>query len=201
MTDGDQRQRGRSNVKKRSWFRPRVAVAAGVAVAVLGATAATGATTATASTVTIYAAPVTIEFMNHADDRIRGMSANPFTPNEQALVLVANGTEKRNGPFPGDDVLYSFKLYSDPGLSQSAGTAMFTCYYLFAKRATCEAYFDLAKGLVVADGQIAFGSSKFTLGVSGGTKGYLGVRGSVTATPAAGHAALAQRLDIDIVLP
>ena len=52
---------------------------------------------------TIYAVATGAQFMNHADDRIRGMSANPFTPNQQALVILANGTEKKNGPFPGDD--------------------------------------------------------------------------------------------------
>jgi hypothetical protein len=28
---------------------------------------------------TVYAVPATVQFMNHADDRLRGMSANPFS--------------------------------------------------------------------------------------------------------------------------
>ncbi len=85
---------------------------------------------------TVYAVATTAQFMNHADDRIRGMSANPFIPNEQALVIVSNGKEKQKGPFPGDDILYTFKLYPTANLTKSNGSAFFTCYYAFAKRAS-----------------------------------------------------------------
>ncbi len=121
----------------------------------------------------MYAAPTRVQFMNHADDRIRGMSANPFTPSQQALVILANGTEKKNGPFPGDDVLYSFALYPNSKLSKSNGSALFTCYFTFIKRATCEAYFQLKTGLVLASGQVRFNSTRFTLSVVGGTNAYL----------------------------
>ncbi len=150
---------------------------------------------------TIYAKPSTIEFMNHADDRVRGMAANPFAANAQALVLVTKGAEKGNGPFPGDDVLYTFKLYPDAGLSKSNGTATFTCYYTFAKRATCEAYFRLTDGLLLASGQIQFGSSHFTLSASGGTEAYLGQGGAVTAVTGTGKPTAAQRLQVDLVKP
>jgi hypothetical protein len=145
---------------------------------------------------TIYAVVSSAQFMNHADDRIRGMSQNPFTPNEQALVIVDKGTEKGNGPFPGDDVLYRFKLYTSPSFGKSTTSALFTCYYDFFKRATCDAYFELGGGIVVASGQVAFGSSRFTLSVSGGTSRYLGARGEVVAAPAAKDA---QRLDFALV--
>ena len=110
--------------------------------------------------------------MNHADDRLRGMSTNPFKLKAQAVIFNANGKEKGNGPFPGDDILYAFKLFADAKRTQPTGTAMFTCYYGFGKRATCDSYFDLAKGLLLASGQVPFGKTHFALGVTGGTHGY-----------------------------
>ena len=101
----------------------------------------------------MYAVATTAQFMNHADDRLRGMSTNPFNVNTRALVIITKGQEKGNGPFPGDDILYSFKLYSDPKLPNANGSAMFTCYYNFVKRATCDSYFELDGGLVLASGQ------------------------------------------------
>jgi hypothetical protein len=170
---------------------------------VVGATAAGVARSADSSgkSFAIYAKPSTVEFMNHADDRVRGMAANPFAANAQALVLVTKGTEKGNGPFPGDDILYTFKLYPDAKLSKSDGTATFTCYYTFAKRATCEAYFKLNGGLLLASGQIQFGSSHFTLSASGGTEAYLGQRGAVTGVTGSGSPTAVQELQVDLVKP
>jgi hypothetical protein len=145
---------------------------------------------------TVYAVPTTAQFMNHADDRLRGMTTNPFNIRSQGLVIATNGKEKGNGPFPGDDILYSFKLYGDPRLANLAGLAMFTCYYTFAKRATCDSYFDLGSGLVLATGQVVFDGTRFTLGVSGGTGSYLGALGEVRASPAARNA---ERLEVRLV--
>ena len=145
-------------------------------------------------TFSVYAAPTTVQFMNHADDRIRGMSANPFTPTQKSLVLVANGTEKKAGPFPGDDVLYTFKLYHDSDFRKHVGTALFTCYFAFAKKATCEGYFELGSNELVADGQITFDRSKFALAVAGGIGADLGARGQVLAFGLA-HRADAERFD------
>ena len=78
------------------------------------------------------------------------------------MIVNANGKEKGNGPFPGDDILYSFKLYSDPKLDKPAGSAMFTCYYTFAKRATCDSYFELDGGVLLASGQVVFDGTRFT---------------------------------------
>ena len=43
----------------------------------LPAAGASGSARAT-RTFTVYAVPATVQFMNHADDRLRGMSSNPF---------------------------------------------------------------------------------------------------------------------------
>jgi hypothetical protein len=145
--------------------------------------AKTGTTAPRTRRLTVDAVATTAQFMNHADDRIRGMSNNPFTPEAQSLVIIAKGKEKDNGPFPGDDVLYSFSLRSVKSRTQAAGSAIFTCYYDFLKRATCDAYFDLANGLVLASGQVTFGSTHFTLTVTGGTGRYVAATGEVVATP------------------
>ena len=144
---------------------------------------------------TVYAVPTTVQFMNHADDRLRGMSTNPFKLKAQAAILNANGKEKGNGPFPGDDILYSFKLFGDAAGTQPMGSAIFTCYYGFDKRATCDSYFDLAKGLLLASGQVPFGQTHFTLGVTGGTHAYLGALGQLSSAPAAKNA---QRFDLQV---
>jgi len=160
----------------------------------LPVTAASGASQASQK-LTVYAVPATVQFMNHADDRLRGMSTNPFNLKAEAVIIDAGGKEKGNGPFPGDDVLYAFKLYSDAKRSKPVGTAMFTCYYEFKKRATCDSYFDLANGLVLASGQVPFGATHFTLAVTGGTKAYFGALGQVDSVPAAGNA---QRFDLRV---
>ena len=144
--------------------------------------------TGTTAASTVYAVASTAQFMNHADDRVRGMSTNPFNIHSLGLVIFTKGVEKGNGPFPGDDVLYTFKLYSDASLTRSAGSAIFTCYYNFVKHAICDSYFALDRGLVLAAGPIAFNSTKFSLSVTGGTSTYAGALGEVDATPAAGNA-------------
>jgi hypothetical protein len=149
----------------------------------------------TSQKLTLYAVPATVQFMNHADDRLRGMSTNPFNLKAEAVIIGANGKEKGNGPFPGDDILYAFKLFGDAKRTKPIGTAMFTCYYGFSKRATCESYFDLAKGLLLASGQVPFGAGRFTLGVTGGTRAYFGALGQLDSVPAAGNA---QRFDLEV---
>jgi len=162
---------------------------AGVALlaAALAVPAASGSTQASQK-LTVYAVPATIQFMNHADDRLRGMSTNPFKLKADAVIIGANGKEKGYGPFPGDDILYGFKIFSDAKRTKQIGTAMFTCYYQFQKRATCDSYFDLSGGVVLATGQVRFGVSRFALAVTGGTRTYFGALGQVDSTPAAGNA-------------
>ena len=161
--------------------------AVAVLVLAFAVSAASGATQAS-QRLTVYAVPTTVQFMNHADDRLRGMSANPFNLKAQALIFNDNGKEKVDGPFPGDDILYAFKLFSDAARTKPAGSAIFTCYYSFGKRATCDSYFDLASGLLLASGQVPFDASHFALGVTGGTRAYFGALGQVNSAPAAGNA-------------
>lgn len=163
--------------------------------AALPAASAAAASPVAQKSLRVYATPTTVQFLNHADDRLRGMSTNPFNLKQEVVILGKNGKEKGNGPFPGDDILYAFKLFADTKHSVPAGTAMFTCYYDFGKRATCDAYFDLAKGLLLASGKVAFGGTRFTLGITGGTNAYFGALGQVGSSPAARNA---QRFDLQV---
>lgn len=142
---------------------------------------------------TVYAVPATVQFMNHADDRLRGMSTNPFKLKSDAVIIGAGGKEKGLGPFPGDDVLYGFKVFSDAKRTKQVGTAIFTCYYTFAKRATCDSYFELAGGVILASGQVPFGQPHFALGVTGGTQAYFGALGEASSSAAAGNS---ERFDL-----
>jgi hypothetical protein len=188
-------------VKNRDWGS-RVEVIAmilGVAACLSGAASASaGVAGSRATTFTLYAKPLTVEFMNHADDRVRGMATNPFAAATAGLVIVAKGTEKSNGPFAGDDVLYTFNLYSTPALSKPTGTATFTCYFEFAKKATCEAYFKLANGLLLASGQVPFDGTRFSMQTEGGTSAFVGRRGAITAVSGGPNDVKAQRLDVTL---
>jgi hypothetical protein len=179
---------------RRTWRVVTVLVASTVVLAALAATRASSSPARTVASgsqgasrhFTIFAVAKTVQFMNHEDDRRRGMTNNPFEVNRaKALKVHIEGTEKKNGPFPGDDVLYSFELYSGSGLAKRAGSAIFTCYYDIAKHATCDAYFDLASGSILATGSVVYNHPRFQLSVGGGTRQYFAARGEVAATPAA----------------
>jgi hypothetical protein len=178
----------------RTTFARCVAGSVVLVAAALLVARASGASSASQK-LTIYAVPATVQFMNHADDRLRGMSTNPFKLKSEAVILGQGGKEKGNGPFPGDDILYGFKLFADAKRTKPVGAAMFTCYYQFVKRATCDSYFDLHKGLLLASGQVRFGATHFRLGLIGGTHSYLGALGQVDSTQATGNA---QRFDLSV---
>jgi hypothetical protein len=175
----------------------RARVWAVVAAALVAAAFAGSAQPAPGKKLTIYVVATTAQFMNHADDRLRGMTTNPFNVLKgQAQVIAAGGKEKGHGPFPGDDILYSFRVYSDAKLKKHVGFAMFTCYFNFVKRATCESYFELEDGLLLASGQVVFNGTRFTLSVTGGTGRYLGALGEAKASAAARNA---ERLDLRLL--
>lgn len=170
-------------------------VAAVAAAALLAVALPAGAAGPVVKKRTVYAAPATVQFMNHADDRLRGMSTNPFNQKAAAVIIDADGNEKASGPFPGDDILYGFTLFADARRTKAVGAAMFTCYYQFAKVATCDSYFELDGGVLLASGEVKFGVKHFVLGVIGGTKAYFGGAGQVDSAPAAGNL---QRFDLTL---
>jgi hypothetical protein len=168
-----------------------------VAILVVAFLSACGAALAAPpSRLTLYAVPTTVQFMNHADDRLRGMTTNPFASAAQGQVIASGANEKKAGPFPGDDVLYSFDLYTKPARGKRLGSAIFTCYYDFGKHAVCDSYFDLDGGLILGSGSVALGNPRFVLSVTGGTRTYLGALGQVTSVPAPKNT---QRYDLQLI--
>jgi hypothetical protein len=149
-------------------------------------TAATVAGSAGAATgpkkLTIYSVATLAQFINHADDRQRARTNNPFKGNLEKLALGEN--DRGDGPFPGDSTLYSFNLYMSKNQKQKAGTATYTCHYNFEKRALCTVYYKLKDGsTLLASGPVNFNSTSFKLAVTGGTKTYLGANGQVAMIP------------------
>ncbi len=145
-----------------------------------GVTASSAAAATSQKTLTLYAVASKYQFIDHADDRARGLVKNPFNADIKQLDPKAKEYEKGHGPYPGDDALFTFKLYSDASLKQRVGSAVYECVYNFNKHAMCNADYDLSKGSLFASGPIDFNSPDFSLAVTGGTGKYLGAHGQVS---------------------
>jgi hypothetical protein len=141
----------------------------------------------------IYSVASQEQFINNNDDEARGDVNNPFgTHNKTAAADKENG----KGPFPGDEALFSFKLYGTSTLKTSTGTAVFVCLYEFGKNAFCHASFQVDGGTLIASGVVSFDATRFAFAVVGGSGKYSGVTGDVHATPGAkGAQRLAFALD------
>ena len=118
--------------------------------------------------------------MNNADDRQRGQGNNPFGNYKD---LTATTREKGNGPFPGDQALFQFTLYSSSDLKRPVGTAVLTCLYNFRKNAYCAATYTLKGGTLVGAGSLDFNAPTFEIAVTGGTGKYRSATGDVEASP------------------
>jgi len=137
-------------------------------------------------TLTLYATAEQEQYVNNSDSLQRGEGNNPFG-NYKDLEPLAN--KNANGPFPGDEALFSFNLYTGPSLTKRAGTALFTCQYNFNKNAFCDASFQMASGgTLIASGAFNFTASKFSLAITGGYGAFVNKRGSMTDIPSANHA-------------
>jgi hypothetical protein len=132
----------------------------------------------------LYAKPTRAQFINHADDRARGLKSNPFNADIVLPPPPRANTGKKGGR-AGDNALFAFKLYSGPNLKRLVGTATYSCTFNFAHEAICEADFEFAHGSMVAMGPAQLGSSftKIVLPVTGGTGRYVGAHGQMTSTP------------------
>ena len=126
------------------------------------------------------------QYINNSDSASRGQGNNPFGNYKDLAPLV---NKNSNGPFPGDEALFSFNLYSNPTLKTKVGAAIFTCQYSFNKNAYCDVSFQLAKGgTLIASGSFDFNASNFSLAVTGGYGSYEGSYGTMQETPSAHHA-------------
>ncbi len=135
---------------------------------------------------TLYATAEQEQYVNNSDSLTRGAGNNPFG-NYKDLEPLAN--KNAAGPFPGDEALFSFNLFTGPDLKKRAGSAIFTCQYNFNKNAFCDASFHLnSGGTLIASGAFNFTASKFALAITGGYGAFLNKRGSMTDVPSANHA-------------
>lgn len=130
---------------------------------------------------TLYSLTTEEQFLNHADDRRRGYGDNPFG-NFHAPTATTRAHNK--GPFPGDNALFTFNLYTSKDRKQLAGTATLTCMYNFNKNAFCDATYELTGGTLVGAAALNFDAKDYTLIITGGTRKYRAVTGTVESKEA-----------------
>ena len=161
--------------------RLAVALAAVATAAMLAVPAAQA--TAKGRSLVYYAKPTRAQFINHADDRTRGLRLNPF--NADVLPPPPKANTGKKGGRAGDNALFSFRLYADSSLRRLVGTAIFSCTFNFAHEAICEGDFALSHGTMIAMGPAQLDSSftEMVLPVTGGTGRYAGAHGQVTSMP------------------
>jgi hypothetical protein len=168
-------------IGKSQAFLPALGLAAVILAALTAAGGAAAAQGTGQKALTIYSQATLAQFINHQDDRQRALKNSPFTGDTGKFNTSTAG----NGPFPGDDTLYSFNLFTDQSLKNQIGSAVYTCHYNFAKHALCTVYYTLGKGTLLAAGPVDFTATSFTLALTGGTKTYIGANGQVVMTPVA----------------
>jgi len=161
--------------------RPAAALAALAVVAIAVTTAVPVAPAATQGrSLVLYAKPARAEFVNHNDDRERGILKNPFGSDYLPTPPSANSAKK--GARAGDNALFSLKLYSDRNLTRHVGTAIYSCTFNFAREAICDGHFQLRDGAMFAMGPANLGSGNLVLPVIGGTGRYSGAHGQLSST-------------------
>jgi hypothetical protein len=168
-----------------TWRRmSRRVPAALIAVAVVATVAVPVAlaTTQARRSFVLYAKPTRAQFINHADDRDRGNTTNPF--GDGALPTPPDANSAKKGARAGDNALFTLKLYSDAKLRRPVGTASYSCTVNFAQQAICEGQFELGNGTMIAMGPADLKTGELVLPVSGGTGRYAGARGQLTSRSA-----------------
>jgi hypothetical protein len=124
-------------------------------------------------------------FVNNDDDEARGAVNNPFGIDD---AKASAKDESGSGPFPGDEALFEFGMFSSSKLDTDAGSGVYTCEYSFAKTAFCNVTFELDGGTLDGDGTLDFGAHSWALTITGGTGRYAGLSGEVDAAPSGRHA-------------
>jgi len=142
----------------------------------------TGAPSAGHQRITAYTMPGQQTFVDNNDDEARGDVNNPFgTHDSKAATIVS---EHANGPFAGDEALFSFRIYSNARLTRKAGSAVYTCQYYFDKDAFCDASFQFGSGgTLFAAGTLNFDATRFALAITGGSGKYSRTEGNVQVSP------------------
>ena len=162
------------------------APAASTVVAVLlftGITPTSGAQARVGKGAVLYSVGTAEQYVNNADDRARGKGHNPFGNFHDASATATHG----GGPYPGDEALFKFKLYTSSTLKSLIGSAVFTCLYDFNKDAFCDASYSLNDGTVFGAGTLDTTADSFAIPITGGTGKYLGLMGVIHASPGPSH--------------
>jgi hypothetical protein len=161
-------------------------------VALVAAGAASSAPTrAIPPALTLYSSPTHEAFVANADDEVRGDVSNPFGTHISREASGLANLDEKQGPFPGDEALFTFDVFATGKLQASVGNAVFTCQYYFDKNAFCDVSFQLKGGSLIAAGAFNFNAKTFALAITGGYGSYSGASGDVEASPSG---KLAQRL-------
>lgn len=160
----------------------RAAALTVAAVCVAGIVASPGTAATAPRALTIFTVASGVQFINTGDDRARGVKNNPFDATTNKLRPKVS--ETGNGPFAGDVAVFGFDLYKTRALKEGNGTASYTCFFNYARRALCQAYYELRGGTLTAAGPVDFNDTGFTLVVTGGTKKYIAARGQVSSAQA-----------------
>jgi len=150
-----------------------------------GVSSGSAAVAARPQRLTLYSAATAEQFVNNEDDRARGAGNNPFGAYSD---FTSSTEEKGGGPFPGDQSVFTFDLYTGPTLKTKAGSAVFTCQYGFDKNAFCDASYRLTGGTLFGAGAFNFTTTMFTLAITGGYGNYIGMTGDVETTPSINNA-------------
>lgn len=117
--------------------------------------------------IVLYSEALQEQFIDNRDDEARGDVNNPIGyTNAKAAAVVS---EHEHGPFAGDEAFYTFKLFRNAKLTESAGSAAFTCEYLFRRDAFCFASYQLSGGSLTGAGTFDFNAKRFTIAITGGT--------------------------------
>lgn len=134
-----------------------------------------------ASTITLYSVVSEVQFVNHEDDRARGLGSNPFGNYRGSGLATQN--EIADGPLPGDQGLFVYKLYANATLKKSVGTGVLMCEFGFNKTGDCDVEYQLDGGSVIAIGAVnGLARDRFGLVITGGTGTYSGVTGNIEAS-------------------
>jgi allene oxide cyclase-like protein len=178
-------------VKRRIETILALAVVAAAISAAGTAGAATAKKVATARTLTFYTIATAAQFVNNADDRLRGKGANPFGNFHDSTPT----TKQAKGPFPGDEAIYSFAVYAHADHTHRIGSGTFVCLYNFQKNAYCDVTYQLPTGRVVGGGAFDFTATTFPLAITGGTGAYRNKAGTMEVATISKYV---QRLTINL---
>jgi hypothetical protein len=160
-------------------MRVRVGIVGGLVAAACLVWVGVGGAVAPKS-LTIYSVATHEQFLNHSDDRTRGLGNNPFG-NFKDTTGPSGKETSGNGPFAGDRSIFTFALFGSHSTANRIGSALFVCEYEFNQNAFCSASYTLPKGSLIGTGYFNFNAETFDIAVTGGTGKYAGARGLLHA--------------------